>query len=236
MRTVSVIEALMKNLTQKLFDNTRGDSFVTRLRRKRLELFWHLLHDLPRPVRIIDIGGTTDFWNSCGVPPDEKLEITIVNLEGKVQPGSDFAVRAGNACNLESIGDNEFDVAFSNSVIEHVGDIEDQGAMAREVLRVAPLYYVQTPNYYFPIEPHFLFPAFQWLPISVRVFLIRHFQLGYMKKKHTPEMAKETIAHTQLLSRRQLTHLFPNGHIAAERLFGLAKSYIVHSDPKSWSS
>ncbi len=60
-------------------------------------------------------------------------------------------------------GDREFDIAFSNSVIEHVPP-ELQAAFAAEVSRVADRYFVQTPNRYFPIEPHYQLPLFQFLP------------------------------------------------------------------------
>ena len=60
-------------------------------------------------------------------------------------------------------GDGEFDVAFSNSVIEHVPP-ELQAKFASEVGRVADRYFVQTPNRYFPIEPHYQLPLFQFLP------------------------------------------------------------------------
>lgn len=57
---------------------------------------------------------------------------------------------------MKQFQDNEFDAVFSNSVIEHVGDYEAQRQMANEIMRVGKRYFVQTPNFYFPIEPHIL--------------------------------------------------------------------------------
>src|ERR1017187_2845994 len=54
--------------------------------------------------------------------------------------------------------DAAFDVVFSNSVIEHVGDAQSQRAFAREVARVGRAYWVQTPNRWFPVEQHLLTP------------------------------------------------------------------------------
>ena len=62
--------------------------------------------------------------------------------------------------------DEAFDVVFSNSVIEHVGDAASQRRFAREVARVGRAYWVQTPNRWFPVEQHLLTPLVHWLPKS----------------------------------------------------------------------
>lgn len=222
----------MPSVRQKLFDNTLEDSFVSRLRQRRLQLLWSMLRTLPQPVRVLDIGGTEKYWNVFQIPTDLDLDITLVNLDGKVSPDSAIKAVVGDARNLEHIKDNAFDFVFSNSVIEHVGDYDDQKAMAKQVQRVAQHYYVQTPNYWFPIEPHFLFLGFQWLPIGVRNYLLSHFQLGYMEEVYSPEKAAEIVRTTQLLTYRKLRELFPNGAIQSERFAGLTKSWIVTSGPK----
>ena len=50
--------------------------------------------------------------------------------------------------------------------------------MAAEVRRLAPVYWVQTPNFWFPMEPHFLTPAWHWLPVDLRVAMLRRRALG----------------------------------------------------------
>jgi 2-polyprenyl-3-methyl-5-hydroxy-6-metoxy-1,4-benzoquinol methylase len=57
-----------------------------------------------------------------------------------------------------------FDIVFSNSVIEHVGDAESQQQFAHEIARVGRAYWVQTPNRRFPVEPHLLTPFLHFLP------------------------------------------------------------------------
>jgi Methyltransferase domain len=60
--------------------------------------------------------------------------------------------------------DGEFDVAFSNAVVEHVGGREDQEQFCHELCRVAKRVFVTTPNRRFPVDPHTLLPFVHWLP------------------------------------------------------------------------
>jgi len=64
--------------------------------------------------------------------------------------------------------DDEFDVAFSNAVVEHVGDRRAQRAFVHELCRVAPRVFASTPNLWFPIEMHTLVPLAHWLPRGPR--------------------------------------------------------------------
>lgn len=65
------------------------------------------------------------------------------------------------------MADNEFDVAWSNAVVEHVGTRDSQVKFVAELLRVAPVAFFTTPNRYFPIEVHTLTPLLHWLPQRV---------------------------------------------------------------------
>lgn len=103
--------------------------------------------------------------------------------------------------------------------------------MAQEVRRVGKRYFVQTPNFFFPIEPHFLFPAFHWLPMSVRTWLVRHFDLGWYKKQADAAAARELVTSIRLLTKTELERLFPEGSIYCEKAFGLTKSFVVYYWP-----
>ena len=114
--------------------------------------------------------------------------------------------------------EGEFPVVFSSSTIEHV-PAELQAAFASEIARVGQRYFVQTPNRYFPIEPHYQFPFFQFFPERLQRALNARFTLGWRERGHWEPV--------RLLSARQLGRLFPDAEIHRERVFGLTKSLMA---------
>lgn len=213
---------------RKLAQNDRPEHFSVQLRQKRFALFLAFLSQLPRPLKILDVGGTETFWQTMHFTPSDQVEITLLNLHAQLATDSHFKILSGNACSMPQFRENEFDVVFSNSVIEHVGNFEAQQKMAHEVQRVGKCYFIQTPNYYFPIEPHFLFPAYHWLPLELRIWLLRHWNLGWLQKTPDPIQAKQKVESIQLLTPKQFRKLFPAAEIYYEKFWGLNKSMIVH--------
>ncbi len=63
--------------------------------------------------------------------------------------------------------DGEFDIVFSNAVLEHVGSRPAQAAFVRELCRVGRDFFVTTPNRWFPIEHHTGLPLLHYLPASI---------------------------------------------------------------------
>ncbi len=216
------------SILKRIANNEESSSVATSMRRKRFEFFLSLLQTLPRPIRIIDIGGEEKFWGMMNFVDDPGVHVVLVNLEARAPSHANFESVAGDARNLSHYMDHEFDVAFSNSVIEHVGTFSDQQHMATEVQRVAKRYFMQTPNYYFPIEPHFLFPAFQWLPITLRTSLVQHFKLGWFPKMPEKQQAREAVESIRLMKKQELLSLFPNAELYEEKLLGLTKSFVVY--------
>ena len=121
----------------------------------------------------------------------------------------------------------ELTIAHCNSVIEHVGDWQRMVSFARELSRVAPRHFVQTPNYWFPIEPHFMMPFFHWFPKPVRLWLVLHFNLGFWRKANTIDEAMRIIEHARLLTKKMFRELFPEYTIVLERFFLLPKSILA---------
>ncbi|MFH1943671.1 MAG: methyltransferase domain-containing protein [bacterium] len=205
----------------------RSDSGRVKLLRKRMRLFHSLISSLPKPVRILDVGGKEIFWERLGITKEKTIEITLVNLTSEAIKIPRYKSVVGDGRDMREYRDGQYDVVFSNSVIEHVGGFEDQKRMAEECRRVGKQYFIQTPNYYFPFEPHFLFPFFQFFPLWLKIFMIRHFHLGWCDKLPDRERAERAARSVRLLKKRELKELFPGATIHTERLGGWIYSFIV---------
>jgi hypothetical protein len=202
----------------------KDSSVITKIRLSRIALFKDLIAPLPRPVKILDVGGTELFWERMGFADDENYQITILNLSKTESHYSNISLVVGDARDMSEFEDEAFDVAFSNSVIEHVGGPAEQRQMAEEVMRVGKGYFVQTPNRSFPFEPHYLFPLFQFFPLGLKVFLIRRWYPRISDRDKATKAAKSV----RLLSRREVVDLFPDGKIRDEKLLGMTSSFIVY--------
>jgi hypothetical protein len=208
-------------------DDANPRSIANRLRSRRFDRFEKLVGALPRPLRILDVGGTTAFWEQRGWAGRDDIQIVTVNLEAEPPRYANIESRAGDAADLSEFPDGSFDVVFSNSVIEHLFTLENQRKMAREVARLGNAYWVQTPNYWFPVEPHFLFPAWQWLPVGARAWLLQRRRWGWIGPERNRDRALERVREIRLMKRGELRRLFPGGRIWPERVLGLTKSWVV---------
>ena len=212
---------------RKLADNSNSRSLATRMRRRRFELFLSLLKTLENRVEILDIGGTQQFWDLMLANEPLDIRVTLLNIEHQKTSGERFVSAVGDARAMPQYADKSFDVVFSNSVIEHVGDFASQRRMAHEIQRVGERFFVQTPNKRFPLEPHFLFPFFQYLPITARTWLVNNFDVGWYRRIRDKSSARAEIESIQLLTRKQFAELFPRARIHEEKLAGLTKSFVA---------
>ena len=214
-------------MLRTLADNRNPDSLAARLRRKRFAFFVSLLEAVPGEIRILDVGGTADFWRVMGFEAS-RVQVTLMNRSAPETGSGSMRSIVGDARDMRGLGNQEFDVVFSNSVIEHVGGFAEQAAMASEVRRVGKRYFVQTPNRFFPIEPHFLVPGFQFLPLRVRARLHASRDLGWWKKAASYDAAMAEVSTIRLLSERDVRRLFPQAQVFKERFWGLTKSFVAY--------
>lgn len=193
------------------------DDFSRRSRARRMRQFLEVVKPTPG-MRVIDLGGLPGFWSDCPVP----LDLTILNLPELTPPEPPashhtITLVAGDAC-ATGFEDGSFDLAFSNSVIEHVGDAENRARMAAEVRRLAPRYWVQTPSIWFPMEAHTMMPFWWFYPAPLKSWFVARWRR--VRPKWT-----EMIDGTTVLMRSEIKRLFPEGELLVERRGGFAKSY-----------
>ena len=219
------------NVLRRLADAGAAGSFSNSRRRRRFEAFAQLVDTIPgrddRPLRILDIGGTNSFWEQRGWAGRSDVQIVLVNIDGESAKHANIEPRMGDATSLSEFPDGSFDIVFSNSVIEHLETFERQTAMALEVRRLAPVFWVQTPNFWFPIEPHFLTPGWHWLPVSARVALLRRRRWGWRGPCPNPAEARELVREVRLMRGSELRRLFPTATLRKERIGPLVKSFIA---------
>jgi hypothetical protein len=203
----------------------------TRFRAKRLAKFVDILDQVlagKERAKVLDVGGNAEYWLDLEqVWRGRNIEFTLVNIEPERIADPRFTSLVADCRNLSGFADNSFDVIHSNSVLEHVGRWQDMRAMAREVRRLAPRYFVQTPNFWFPLEPHFRVPFFHWLPEPMRIALVRRRGCGAFPRAETIDDAQRFIEDSILIDAPRLAALFPEAKIERERVFGLTKSIIA---------
>lgn len=180
---------------------------------------------------IVDLGGTEKYWSIAGdylTRQEGRIFVTLVNTEPQVvsRPAQFRAVKQ-SASDVRLFNGRRFDLAHSNSVIEHVGSRENMRNFGLNMRRLAPRYYCQTPNFWFPYEPHFRTVGFQYLPKAVRVAMLQRFSLGFFSRIDDAEEAEDIVQHHDLIGRRQMAAIFPDAEIAFENVLGFRKSIIA---------
>ncbi|WP_225847219.1 class I SAM-dependent methyltransferase [Streptomyces sp. HPF1205] len=210
-----------RTLRNRLVD--APDSLGERLRAARWERFRRLFPGAAR-MRVVDLGGTADMWLRAPLRP---AHVHVVNLEPHPADLPDW-ITAQNADVTDpavAAALGGFDLVFSNSTIEHVGGHSQRRRFADAVLKLAPLHWVQTPYRYFPVEPHFVAPGFQFLPLSARARLVRRWPLTHSRPADRQE-AMDAVIGIELLGRAEMRYLFPGDLLLGERVLGLTKSLI----------
>jgi SAM-dependent methyltransferase len=202
---------------QDVYGTARGplarlaSPLAARARARRHAQFFALTALQPG-ARVLDLG--------CGRiglrALETQLDITGVDLQRRPDYPGPF-VQADVAAGLP-FADGEFDLVYCSSVIEHVAPAR-RAAFAAELRRVGRGFYVQTPAYSFPIEPHALLPFAHWLPVGLRR---PYWRLG----------AAGDWEEISLLRRRELEVLFGKP-ARPERFCGLVKSWVCVCPPRN---
>ncbi len=182
-------------------------------------------------TRILDIGGTPEYWSLLPF----RARVTLLNTpRARAEVGQgEWVAGDGRALPFRN---GAFDVVFSNSVIEHVGDLASQQRFAREVQRVGRGYWVQTPNRWFPVEQHLLTPLVHWLPRPWQRAIVPRFTVWSLLVPATPDRRRFYLEHylsdVRLLDAAGLRALFPGARLIRERLCGFTKSFVATARPR----
>ena len=195
--------------------------FMPGFRSRRFETFRRRL-GVADADRILDVGGYPSAWKDSGPGGP----VTCLNVDIAEGSAGRFTCVRGDGCRLP-FADRAFDVAYSNSVIEHVGTHEDQRRFAAEIRRVAPRLWVQTPNRRFPVEPHLVAPFVHFLPRRLQYILARWATPWGWENRPSAEQARAFVDGIRLLTHAEMRALFPDCEILRERWLGMTKSFIA---------
>lgn len=183
---------------------------------------------------ILDLGGTVEYWQTWASAFDlSRVEVLCINTFDQLASSDMPNVRCvkGNACDLSDYQDQQFDIVFSNSCIEHVGGWRAMSDFAAEVRRVGKSYFIQTPNFWFPIEAHARMPFIHWLPdqITYRLHLLT--KTGFYPKADSVNSAMQIVEDARLLDFNQMQCLFSDAEIRREKFMGFTKALVAVRHP-----
>jgi hypothetical protein len=195
-------------------DIHRFYSFVSkRYRKDRIARFKAFC----RSGTVVDFGGTGWIWDQIG----DGYDVTLLNNFVETEAGKHQMI-CGDGCHAP-FASKSYDMAFSNSVIEHVGNWDAQKRFANEMQRVGRTIFCQTPNRWFPVDPHSLTPFLHWLPQKLQSrWIFRIFGIRFWFSYYPVELQP-----AEMLSKRKMQELFPDCEIITEYAFGLPKSFIA---------
>lgn len=210
-------------------------SLAAAARERRFRMFRERFPNLSE-MKVLDLGGEAHTWLNS---PTHPSHVTLLNLP---KPSAKAAERiskagaeawmtseAGDACDPPAaIKTQRFDLIYSNSVIEHVGGHRQRREFARWVQELGDRHWVQTPNRFFPIEPHWLVPGLQFATPRLQVAVLKRWP--YTGKRFRSLSWAEGVDRAlgiELLSPAALRSYFPDSELVRERLYGLTKSLIA---------
>jgi len=200
-------------------------------RKRKLELFYKIIKPSEQ-TRILDVGaevnpgGDGDLQFVDSYPWKSNLAAVNISPEHvfcikKHYPEVD--ARIGDACKLPW-SDKYFDAVYSNAVIEHMGDFENQKKMAAEITRVGKRWFVTTPNRWYPFEFHMRLPFVTWLPGKSYLWAGRIISYNHVRKKYVFGTKCDGL---RLLTARQLKCCFADSKIIKQRVTFMAETLIA---------
>ena len=198
-------------------------------RRSRVKKF-RMFMDLMRPAagaRILNVGTTGSrigFWEQLEhwYPHPDRITGGGLHFDAVLDYQESFpAVTAVvfDGCSMP-FPDKSFDIVYSNAVLEHLPGPDAVARFTSEVQRVGKCWFVSTPNFWYPVEPHYHLPYVQLLP--------QHWQ-----HRAAASIGKPTYPYLQLLSRRDMRRLFPTSDVVGCRVTFYPETLIAYREPEA---
>lgn len=215
------VASISDRVTRRFVGAYDDESVSATFRARRFEALRKTFPNLSE-MTVLDIGGDARSWRLAGLRPKELILLNVFD-----QPVEEPWMRSikGDACapprDLPLV-----DLVYSNSVIEHVGGHWRRERFAETVHALAPAHWIQTPWRYFPIEPHYLAPFAQQMPLAMRAKFIEHWPVGHLSGTPKEELL-ETLMDHELLTVAEMRHYFPGSELRRERVVGVTKSIIA---------
>jgi len=201
-------------------------------RKRKLALFNEIIKPTSK-MKVLDVGaeinpkGNRDLMFIASY--SWKANISAVNLSPEhisqiQQYYPEVEAIVGDACILPW-PDKHFDIVYSNAVIEHVGDFEDQKKMAAEIMRVGKRWFVTTPNRWYPFEFHLRLPFVTWFPWHSYLYIGRIMSYDHVRQKY---VFGAKCSGVRLMSARTLKRCFPTSKIIKQRVTFMAETLIAY--------
>ena len=218
---------------------------LRRLRRftrgRRLRLFNEFMSGVTGPVRLIDLGGTVKFWEDWGLAKRPQLDVTLVNNHDRDKNHEDDPITLPNlrrlradVLSLTAEDFAQYDVIFSNSLIEHLPGRALQQQLARAIIDSGRPYFLQTPNKHSPIDPHFprpYVPFFATYPRPLQARLLSWSSLGSGSTAPSYQAALQRLQNYYPMTVNDIRRCFPRARVVVERPLGVPMSIIAMSHP-----
>lgn len=179
--------------TSELYQTTKNIPFAERVsvraRMRMFEFFMRVMTPI-ETTTILDVGVTCDenhpASNMLEYCYPYKKKITCVGVEDarhleRIYPGVQFLQIQPHQ--PLPFADKQFDITYSNAVLEHAGTRAGQTAFVRELCRVGKQVFITVPNRLFPVEHHTALPLLHYLPNPAFRAIARAFGLVFWSKE-----------------------------------------------------
>jgi hypothetical protein len=216
--------AVSDRIRRRLGDVDDPRSVSSKMRGRRWQTLMETFPGLAE-MSVVDLGGTLEHWAHAPVRP---RRLVLLNFGSQITGEAEGVETViGDACDPpEDLRGEGFDLVYSNSVLEHVGGPYRRQQFADTVNALAHRHWIQTPYRYFPIEPHWMFPGFQFLPVAGRVQVMKRWPIG-QRRSSDPAKVMQAVLEVELVGATEMRHIFPHSHIHQERFAGITKSMIA---------